>query len=66
MITDICCRPGDGAVLRANSGLKPQKYSKAVLGLIFLRFAELRFSVQRAKLDKAGASPSRLLKYPIR
>jgi type I restriction enzyme M protein len=40
---------------RANSGLKSQEYSAPVLGLIFLRFAEVRFANQRAKLEKAGA-----------
>ncbi len=46
---------------RANSGLKSQEYSAPVLGLIFLRFAEVRFAAQRAKLEKAGASvPARL------
>ena len=45
--------------LRANSGLKAQEYSAPVLGLIFLRFAEVRFNTQRAKLDKAGASTRR-------
>jgi len=44
---------------RANSGLKPQEYSGPILGLIFLRFAEVRFTAQRAKLDKAGASSRR-------
>ncbi|MDD5035074.1 MAG: class I SAM-dependent DNA methyltransferase [Methylococcaceae bacterium] len=44
---------------RANSGLKAQEYSGPILGLIFLRFAELRFSVQRAKLEEAGASSRR-------
>ncbi len=44
---------------RANSGLKAQEYSGPILGLIFLRFAELRFAAQRAKLDKAGASTRR-------
>ena len=34
---------------RANSGLKAAEYSQPVLGLIFLRFAEVRF---------AAASPS--------
>ena len=33
---------------RANSGLKPQEYSGPILGLIFLRFAEVRFLKQRA------------------
>ena len=40
---------------RANSGLKSQEYSAPVLGLIFLRFAEVRFSAQRAKLEKTAA-----------
>ena len=44
---------------RANSGLKAQEYSSPILGLIFLRFAEVRFASQRAKLDKAGASSPR-------
>ncbi len=43
---------------RANSGLKPQEYSGPILGLIFLRFAEVRFIAQRAKLEK-GAESSR-------
>ncbi len=38
---------------RANSGLKAQEYSGPILGLIFLRFAEVRFAAQRAKLEKA-------------
>src|SRR5688572_8475333 len=44
---------------RANSGLKSQEYSAPVLGLIFLRFAEVRFAVQRAKLEKSAASARR-------
>ena len=44
---------------RANSGLKSQEYSAPVLGLIFLRFAEVRFANQRAKLEKAGTSSRR-------
>lgn len=44
---------------RANSGLKPQEYSGPILGLIFLRFAEVRFTTQRAKLEAAGASSRR-------
>ena len=54
---------------RANSGLKPQEYSGPILGLIFLRFAELRFTVQLGKLSHPspsgrgaggeGAQPSR-------
>ena len=38
--------------LRANSGLKAQEYSSPILGLIFLRFAEVRFANQRAKLEQ--------------
>ena len=41
--------------LRANSGLTAQQYSQPVLGLIFLRFAEARFSTLRAKLEKKAA-----------
>jgi type I restriction enzyme M protein len=44
---------------RANSGLKSQEYSAPVLGLIFLRFAEVRFAEQRAKLEKASWSSRR-------
>jgi type I restriction enzyme M protein len=44
---------------RANSGLKSQEYSGPILGLIFLRFAEVRFAAQRAKLEKASASARR-------
>lgn len=44
---------------RANSGLKSQEYSAPVLGLIFLRFAEVRFAAQRAKLEQASASARR-------
>ena len=44
---------------RANSGLKAQEYSGPILGLIFLRFAEVRFAIQRAKLEGAGASSRR-------
>jgi type I restriction enzyme M protein len=45
--------------LRANSGLTSQQYSLPVLGLIFLRFAEVRFSARRAVLEKAGGSGRR-------
>jgi type I restriction enzyme M protein len=45
--------------LRANSGLKAQEYSGPILGLIFLKFAEVRFAAQHAKLEKAGASSRR-------
>ncbi len=41
---------------RANSGLKYQEYSSPVLGLIFLRFAEVRFHAQRALFKKNSSS----------
>ena len=44
---------------RANSGLKAQEYSGPILGLIFLRFAEVRFLVRRAVLAEAEASGRR-------
>jgi len=44
---------------RANSGLSAAQYSQPVLGLIFLRFAEVRFVKQRAKLEKASGSSRR-------
>src|SRR5271155_2658902 len=44
---------------RANSGLTAAQYSQPVLGLIFLRFAEVRFAARRAKLDKTSASSRR-------
>jgi type I restriction enzyme M protein len=44
---------------RANSGLKAQEYfdggPPGLLGLIFLRFAEVRFTARRARL-KAGCN----------
>lgn len=53
-------RLGDAAdQFRANSDLKFQEYSAPVLSLIFLRFAEVRFPAQRAKLEKASASSRR-------
>jgi hypothetical protein len=46
---------------RANSGLKAQEYSGPILGLIFLCFAEVRFTALHAKLEKAGISGRRCL-----
>ena len=40
--------------LRANSRLTSAQYSQPVLGLIFLRFAEVRFLAKRAGLEKQG------------
>ena len=45
--------------LRANSGLTSAQYSQPVLGLIFLRFAEVRFLVRRAVLEKQAAGGRR-------
>ncbi|MEK6795719.1 MAG: class I SAM-dependent DNA methyltransferase [Spirochaetota bacterium] len=45
--------------LRANSGLKSSEYSTPVLGLIFLRFADIRFLKRRAQLEKAASSSRR-------
>src|SRR5450432_4043357 len=45
--------------LRANSGLTAQQYSAPVLGLIFLRFAETRFSTRRSELEKQTAGSRR-------
>ena len=44
---------------RANSGLTAAQYSGPILGLVFLRFAAVRFDAHRAKLETAGASPRR-------
>jgi type I restriction enzyme M protein len=44
---------------RANSDLKAAQYSQPVLGLIFLRFAEVRFAAGRAKFEKTAASSRR-------
>src|SRR5436190_3393713 len=45
--------------LRANSGLTSAQYSQPVLGLIFLRFAEVRFLAKRAVLEKQANSGRR-------
>ncbi|WP_219907493.1 type I restriction-modification system subunit M N-terminal domain-containing protein [Nitrosospira sp. Nsp2] len=45
-------RPWDAAdQFRANSGLKAQEHSGPILGLVFLRFAEICFALQRSKLE---------------
>jgi type I restriction enzyme M protein len=44
---------------RANSGLKAQEYSGPILGLIFLRFAEVRFAIQYKKLEQVATSARR-------
>src|SRR6266480_1652059 len=45
--------------MRANSGLSPQQYSGPVLGLIFLRFAEVRFAKRRTELQKQASGNRR-------
>src|SRR2546422_4579595 len=45
--------------LRANSGLTSAQYSQPVLGLIFLRFAEVRFNKKRAALERQAAGSRR-------
>jgi type I restriction enzyme M protein len=44
---------------RANSGLTAAQYSAPVLGLIFLLFAESRFTMRHKELESAGASARR-------
>ncbi len=44
---------------RANSGLTSAQYSQPVLGLIFLRFAEVRFLARRAILEKSAGGGRR-------
>ena len=44
--------------LRANSGLTSAQYSLPVRGLIFLRFAEVRFLAKRAVLEKQARGGS--------
>ncbi|MFJ4067005.1 N-6 DNA methylase [Pseudomonas sp. NPDC089996] len=50
---------------RANSGLKAQEYSGPILGLIFLRFAEVRFALLRTKFEVEGASARRSSRVDI-
>ena len=45
--------------LRANTGLTSQEYSRPVLGLIFLRYAEYRFELAEEKLKKKKVSKRR-------
>jgi type I restriction enzyme M protein len=45
--------------LRANSGLTSQEYSQPMLGLIFLRFADVRFAARRAELEAAATTGRR-------
>ena len=45
--------------LWAGAGLKQSDYSEPILGLVFLRFAEVRFMGRRAELEKTSASSRR-------
>ena len=45
--------------LRANSGLTSAQYSQPVLGLIFLRFAEVRFTARRTELEASTSGARR-------
>jgi type I restriction enzyme M protein len=40
--------------MRANTGLTAQEYSRPILGLIFLRYAEYRFTQAKANLEEQG------------
>ncbi len=42
--------------LRANSGLKPSEYSRRVLGLLFLRYADGRFAEAEKHLQPRPGS----------
>jgi len=45
--------------LRANTGLTSQEYSRPVLGLIFLRYAEYRYELAKEKLAKKANANKR-------
>jgi len=45
--------------LRANTGLTSQEYSRPVLGLIFLRYAEYRYELAKDKLEAKQTSRRR-------
>ena len=47
--------------LRANSSLTAQEYSRPVLGLIFLKFADHRFTVAEKKISKESQSRRRTI-----
>ena len=42
--------------LRANSELTSAEYKSPVLGLVFLRFADHKFSATKAQLESTGSS----------
>ena len=45
--------------LRANTGLTSQEYSRPVLGLIFLRYAEYRYELAKERLEAKQSSRRR-------
>ncbi|SBT15467.1 type I restriction-modification system subunit M [Vibrio celticus] len=45
--------------LRANTGLTAQEYSRPILGLIFLRYAEFRFTQAKNNIESKGSSRRR-------
>lgn len=45
--------------LRANTGLTAQEYSRPILGLIFLKYAEYRFTLAKSKLEEQTSSRRR-------
>ncbi|GAC08253.1 type I restriction-modification system subunit M [Paraglaciecola chathamensis] len=45
--------------LRANTGLTAQEYSRPILGLIFLKYAEYRFSLAKSKIEEQTSSRRR-------
>lgn len=68
-VTRVSASPGREATWRdfrsakdhwsANSGLKAQECSGPILGIILLRFAEVRFADERAKLSAPSPAASR-------
>ena len=45
--------------LRANTGLTAQEYSRPILGLIFLKYAEYRFTMAKSKIEEQSSSRRR-------
>lgn len=45
--------------LRENSGLSAHDYASPVLGLIFLKFADIRFTRATEEIEKEGRTPSK-------
>ena len=45
--------------LRANTGLTAQEYSRPILGLIFLKYAEYRFTQAKSNIEQQASSRRR-------